>query len=251
MNCFHGSTLHNTFILVPQFPFMEGLRNYFNRKDDTVEFKDVVEIPASQSSCSTTGTLDSPSERRIDEIQASMNSVYLLAHAYEKAAQSPRHQLDRSAYSRSLVHVLDVLYSQNWKVFSGQRRMKENMFSLIHVQSNGSFNSLVNVGTWDSAWYINHLGLRWINHTVPKSFCGDQCTPGHIRVLKEDCKCCWSCSACHYNQIVRDDFTCIDCLRGYWPNEDFTKCEFQWWRTLFDCTLAVLAVVLVFSFMVL
>lgn len=251
MNCFHGSTLHDILILVPQFPFMEGFRKYFNNKDDAVEFNNVVEIPGGQSSCSNIGTLDSPSERRKEEIQASMNSVYLLAHAYEKAAQSHAQQLDRAAFSSGLGHVLDVLYSQNWKEFAGQRRMKENMFSLIHLQSNGSVNNPVNVGTWDSTWYINHLGLRWVNKTVPKSFCGDQCSPGHIRVLKDDCKCCWSCSACHYNQIVKDDFTCTDCLRGYWPNEDFTKCEFQWRRTLFDCTLAVLAVVLVFSFMVL
>ena len=251
MKCFYGSTLHDTLILVPQFPFMEGFRNYFNSKDDAVKFNDVVESPGSQSSCSNIGTLDSPSERRKEEIQASMNSVYLLAHAYEKAAQSLEHQLDRAAFSRSLGHVLDVLYSQNWKVFSGQRRMKENMFSLFHLQSNGSVKSLINVGTWNSAWYINQLGLRWINQTVPKSFCGGKCSPGHIRVLKVDCECCWSCSACHYNQIVKDDFTCTDCLRGYWPNEDFTKCEFQWRRTLFDCTLAVVAVVLVFSFMVL
>lgn len=251
MNCLHGNPAHDTLVLVPQFPFMEGFRNYFDDKGDIVGLNNIVEVPGGQSSCSIIGKVASPSKRRQEEIQASMNSVYLLAHAYEKASQAPAKQLDRAAFSRSLGHVLDELYSQNWKLFSGQRRMKENMFSLIHLQSNGSVKSLVNVGTWDSSWYINHLGIRWSNQTTPKSFCGVQCSPGHIRVLKDDCKCCWSCSACHYNQIVKDDFTCVDCLRGYWPNEDFTKCEFQWRRTLFDCTLAVVAVVFVFSFMVL
>lgn len=88
VNCFQGSTLHDTLILIPQFPFMEGFRNYFNDKDDAVEFNDVVESPGGQSSCLNIGTLDSPSERRKEEIQASMNSVYLLARAYEKVTQS-------------------------------------------------------------------------------------------------------------------------------------------------------------------
>lgn len=251
LNCLHVESVHNTLVLVSQFPFMEGFRNYFNNKDDIVQLNNIVETRGGKNSCVNIGKFDTPSERRKEEIQASMNSVYLLTHAYEKAAQTRAAHLDRAVLSRSLGQVLDVLYSQDWKLFSGQRRMKENMFSLIHLQSNGSVNSLVNIGTWDSSWYINHLRFKWSNQTAPKSFCGAQCPPGHIRALKDDCRCCWTCSACHYNQIVKDDFTCADCLRGYWPNEDYTKCEFQWRRTLFDCTLAVLAVVLVFSFMVL
>lgn len=249
MNCFQGSPEQDTFIIVPQFPFMEGFKNYFDDKGDVAGFNNIIEMPVDQSSCSNIGKFDSPSKRRKEEIQASMNSVYLFAHAYEKASRAV--QLDRVVFSRSLGHVLDALYSQNWKRFSGHQHMKENLFSLIHLQSNGSVNSLVNVGTWDSSWYINDLGIKWQNQTTPKSSCGTQCPPGHIRVLKNDTECCWSCSACHYNQIVKDDFTCVDCLRGYWPNEDFRKCEFQWRRTLFFCTLAVSAVVLVFSFMVL
>ena len=247
-NCLESNPVHDTFILVPQYPFMEGFMNYFEEED---AFSDILETPGFPSSCLNSVTFESQSKRTKEEIQGSMNSVYLLAHAYETASQVRSEHLDRSVFSRSLAHVHDVLYSQNWKLFAGQRRMKENMFSLIHVRSNGSANSLVNVGTWDSSWYVNHLGINWSSQTTPKSSCGVQCSPGYIRVLKDDCKCCWSCLACHYNQIVTDEYTCTDCLRGYWPNEDFTKCEFQWRRTLFDCTLAVVAVVLVFSLMVL
>lgn len=242
---------HDTFMLVPQFPFMEGFRNRFQHKGDVVALNNILDTPGLPGSCLNSAVNDSPSKQKKEEIQASMNSVYLLAHAYETASQTHAEQLDRAVFSRSLGHVHDMLYSRNWKLFSGQRRMKENMFSLIHVRFNGSVNSLVNVGTWDSSWYINHLGIKWSSQTPPRSFCGVQCSPGYIRVLKDDCKCCWSCLPCHYNQIVTDKYTCADCLRGYWPNEDFSKCEFQWRRTLFDCTLAVAAVVLVFSLMVL
>ena len=250
-NCLHGNPEHDTLILVPQFPFIEGFRNYFENKDDIGAFSKVFESPVVPENCLNSATFDSSPKRTKEEIQGSMNSVYLLARAYETASQTRAEQLDRAVFSRSLGHVHDVLYSQNWKLFSDQRRMKENLFSLIHVRSNGSASSVVNVGTWDSSWYINHLGINWSSKTIPRSFCGVQCLPGYIRALKDGCKCCWSCLPCHYNQIVTDDFTCADCLRGYWPNEDFTKCEFQWKRTLIDCTLAVVAVVLVFSFMVL
>ena len=212
-------------------------------------------MPVNQSSCSNIGMVESPSKRGKEKVQASMNSIYLFAHAYEKASRAiighTTTQLDRVVFSRSLGHVLDVFYSQNWKRFSGQQHMKENMFSLISVKSNGSVKSHVTVGTWNSSWYINELGITWRNQTAPKSSCGTQCPPGHIRVLKNNTECCWSCAICHYNQIVKDDYTCTDCLRGYWPNEDFKKCEFQWQRTLFFCTLAVSFVAVVFFFMVL
>lgn len=255
VHCFEGNSEDDTFVIVPHFPFMEGFKDYFENKGDTIEFNSIIEMPVDQSSCSNIGTADSPSKRRKEEIQASMNSIYLLAHAYEKASHAiigrTTMQLDRVVFSRSLGHVLDVFYSQNWKRFSGQQHMKENIFSLISVKSNGSVKNYVTVGTWDSSWYINGFRIKWRNQTVPKSSCGNQCPPGHIRVLKNDNECCWSCATCHYNQIVKDDYTCVDCLRGYWPNEDFKKCEFQWQRTLFFCTLAVSFVTLVFLFMVL
>lgn len=255
VHCFEGNSEDDTFVIVPHFPFMEGFKDYFENKGDTIEFNSIIQMPVDQSSCSNIGTAHSPSKRRKEEIQASMNSIYLLAHAYEKASHAiigrTTMQLDRVVFSRSLGHVLDVFYSQNWKRFSGQQHMKENIFSLISVKSNGSVKNHVTVGTWDSSWYINGFRIKWRNQTVPKSSCGNQCPPGHIRVLKNDNECCWSCATCHYNQIVKDDYTCVDCLRGYWPNEDFKKCEFQWQRTLFFCTLAVSFVALVFLFMVL
>lgn len=248
----HVNPEHDALMLVPQFPFMEGFRNHFKGKDPSRVLNSILYTTGLPTSYLNSAMIDSLSKQTKEEIQGSMNSVYLLAHAYETASRrTDVEQLDRATFSRSLGHVHDVFYSQNWKLYSGQRRMKENMFSLIHVRLNGLMNRPVNVGTWDSSWYINHLGINWSSRAIPKSSCGEQCSPGYIRVVKDDCKCCWSCIPCHYNQIVTDEYTCTDCLRGYWPNIDYTKCEFQWHRTLFHCTLAVVAVVFVFSFMVL
>lgn len=238
-------------MLLPQFPFLEGFRNYFKDDNTHIALRNILDSRSvSPKTCLNAVMMESP-KRTKEEIQASMNSVYLLAHAYETATQTVAGRLDRAVFARSLGYVHQVLYSENSKLFSDQRSMKQNMFSLIHVRLNGSTKSLFNVGTWDNSWYINDIGIKWRSHESPRSFCGVQCSPGHVRVVKGNCKCCWSCLACHYNQIVTDEYTCADCLRGYWPNEDFSKCEFQWRRTLIDCTLAIVAVVFVFSFMVL
>lgn len=247
--CFPGNAQHDILMLIPQFPFLEGFRYYYENDNTSFGLNGIYALPRS---CSRSIMARDPlSERRKEEIQASMNSVHLLAYAYEIASQTSVGHLDRALFARSLGYVHNVLYTDEWKIFSNQRRMKQNMFSLIQARMNNSKNSLVNVGTWDSAWYINDHGIKWESVVSPRSSCGVQCTPGYIRVVKGDSKCCWSCIACHYNQIVTDEYTCADCLRGYWPNKDFTKCEFQWGRALFDCTLAIVAVVFVFSFMVL
>ena len=251
INCFSENSEIDELFLQPQFPFIEGFRDYFENKDSLVKFKEVLESPIAPSSCLNSAKFESTVKHTKEEIQSSMNSVYLLAHAYETAFQTYREHFDRVFFARSLGYVHGTLYSQNWKLFSGQRRMKENMFSLIQIRHSSSSKRVFNIGTWDSSWYINKLGINWSSHSTPRSSCGVQCSPGFIRVLKNGSKCCWSCLRCHYNQIVTDEYTCADCLRGYWPNEDFTKCEFQWKRTFLGCTLAVAAVVLVFSFMVL
>lgn len=202
-------------------------------KDSLVKFKEVLESPIASSSCLNSAKFESTDKHTKEEIQSSMNSVYLLAHAYETAFQTHREHFDRVFFSRSLGYVHGTLYSQNWKLFSGQRSMKENMFSLIQIRHSSSSKRVINIGTWDSSWYINKLGINWSSHSTPRSSCGVQCSPGFIRVLKNGSKCCWSCLRCHYNQIVTDEYTCADCLRGYWPNEDFTRCKFQWKRTFF------------------
>ena len=247
--CFPRNPQHDVLMLTARFPFLEGFGYYCENFNASFGLNG---ISASPRSClRSIMARDLLSQRTKEKIQASMNSVHLLAHAYETASQTGAGQLDRAVFARSLGNVHHVLYSDEWKVFSNQRRMKRNMFSLIQARMNNSKSSLVNVGTWDSVWYINDHGIKWESDERPRSSCGVPCPPGYIRVVKGDCKCCWSCLACHYNQIVTDEYTCTDCLRGYWPNKDFTKCEFQWRRALFDCTLAIVAVVFVFSFMVL
>ena len=63
---------------------------------------------------------------------------------------------------------------------------------------------------------------------IPESVCSRPCPPGHAKNIQSDSvKCCWVCVPCQRNQFLQDDFTCIDCPLGWWPNSDLTSGCFQ------------------------
>ena len=269
ISCFTKDTVENTLILIAEYPFLDEFRQFYSKnaaegekwlreepnksasKERPEEQKHRLRQVFCKSGCFERAKFDHSLQQTNQDIQAAMNSVFLLAHAYRATLQGNSQETTGAVYSDNLREVLRVLHSQNWKRFSGQGQMKENMFSLLRLQSNSSRNILFKIGTWDSSWYINHQRINWNKGSPPQSSCGLECPSGHIRVFKRGRRCCWTCFSCHPKQIVQDNFTCADCMRGYWPSEDFKRCEFQWKRTLFDCTLAVIAVVIVFTFMVL
>lgn len=193
------------------------------------------------------------------EAQAIVNSVYMLFHAFRRLvdiscqgmspATNCRDQLRGALLHQELTNSLDLMFTHRVEAPRRQPRMTENTFSLINVQQ----LSLVAVGTWEGSWDINDGALRWGHHftRAPASTCGGACGPGHIRVPKDGSSCCWTCASCSYKQVVKDNYTCADCARGYWPSRDYRKCEFQWKRTLLDCFVAWVAMVLVFSLLVL
>lgn len=41
-------------------------------------------------------------------------------------------------------------------------------------------------------------------------------------IQSKSVKCCWVCVACKENQFLEDEFTCMDCALGWWPNENLT-----------------------------
>lgn len=45
-------------------------------------------------------------------------------------------------------------------------------------------------------------------------------------IQSKSVKCCWVCVACKENQFLEDEFTCMDCALGWWPNENLTGMYF-------------------------
>ncbi|EDO38729.1 predicted protein [Nematostella vectensis] len=131
--------------------------------------------------------------------------------------------------------------------------LKQNLFSLVKIQGNITRPKNVRVvGTWDKSWFINKKALTLEGRSeIPESSCSPVCPVGYIRDTKHAGKCCWSCSPCHYNQYVLDNYTCADCTRGYWPSPDYRKCEFKLGVTFTSCTIGLLSVATVLSLLVL
>jgi hypothetical protein len=63
---------------------------------------------------------------------------------------------------------------------------------------------------------------------TPESVCSRPCPRGQAKNIQSDSvKCCWVCVPCQKNQFLKDDFTCVDCPLGWWPNSDLTSGCFQ------------------------
>lgn len=275
-----GDFLEGSLALMPQYPVVEGLQDRFSwftkraKSYSSLSSATYFKTPCAEAwnqMPSNSGLCELPRRHGNDllpwqqqeEIQAIVNGLFMFVHAFKRLVdiscqEMPimnqcQGKLRGSSIFEELKKGVSEMYRQTFKAFSLQPRMKENTFSLVNVQKSQSGYWLVPVGTWERAWFIDRQGLRWNNgsdHT-PVSFCGVPCEPGYIRVSKKGRKCCWSCLPCSYKQYVKDNYTCADCLRGYWPSVDFRECEFQWRRTLFACIGSMIAMVLVFSCMVL
>lgn len=72
-----------------------------------------------------------------------------------------------------------------------------------------------------------HVGLRVIRgnrNGVNKysSYRNFFCPNLRQSIHSETMKCCWNCVECKENQVVLDEYTCMDCEKGWWPNENLT-----------------------------
>ncbi|KAJ8047651.1 Metabotropic glutamate receptor 3 [Holothuria leucospilota] len=57
----------------------------------------------------------------------------------------------------------------------------------------------------------------------PQSKCSLPCEKGEYKDIQEE-QCCWVCLKCEPWAYLEDEFTCVECPIGFWPNEDLTAC---------------------------
>uniref|UniRef100_A0A8B9T0C8 Glutamate metabotropic receptor 2 n=1 Tax=Anas platyrhynchos TaxID=8839 RepID=A0A8B9T0C8_ANAPL len=63
----------------------------------------------------------------------------------------------------------------------------------------------------------------------------DPCKKNEIKSMQPGDICCWICIPCQPYEYLLDEFTCMDCGLGYWPNETLNGCyelpqEYIRWR---------------------
>lgn len=73
---------------------------------------------------------------------------------------------------------------------------------------------------------ISELRFKHNSPVRPQSFCSEPCGIGQAKLQLEGDTCCWLCTNCSEYQISNayDEFNCVDCPRGWVPNDNKTEC---------------------------
>lgn len=249
-----------------EFKFLNELRRYSNPdcgkkmqpknqslselcKIDQEGFKALEEVNQVLDSRKSALALSKIAQDRTKDIQGVLNGFFTIgkalvrhmeAHCWDKTKDECMELISGKDIANELVNLTRKQFLENTSL--QKPLLKENIFSLISIHGNTSTPR--EVGTWENTWFINNAGIRWPGKQsyIPVSTCSPQCPAGFVQVSEEGRKCCWSCQSCNYNQYITDNYTCTDCLRGYWPSIDFRTCEFKIHITVMSCAMAISSV---------
>lgn len=107
-----------------------------------------------------------------------------------------------------------------------------NIFNYHHRDGRYRYQK---VGYWAEGLILNTSLIPWAETAVPVSQCSDPCKKNEIKSMQPGDICCWICIPCQPYEYLLDEFTCMDCGLGYWPNETLNGCyelpqEYIRWR---------------------
>uniref|UniRef100_A0A8C0IUF4 Metabotropic glutamate receptor 2 n=1 Tax=Chelonoidis abingdonii TaxID=106734 RepID=A0A8C0IUF4_CHEAB len=80
------------------------------------------------------------------------------------------------------------------------------------------------VGYWAEGLTLNTTLIPWAKTSVPVSQCSDPCKKNEMKSMQPGDMCCWICITCQPYEYLLDEFTCMDCGLGYWPNDTLNGC---------------------------
>ncbi|XP_030426596.1 metabotropic glutamate receptor 2 isoform X1 [Gopherus evgoodei] len=80
------------------------------------------------------------------------------------------------------------------------------------------------VGYWAEGLTLNTTLIPWAKTSVPVSQCSDPCKKNEMKSMQPGDMCCWICIPCQPYEYLLDEFTCMDCGLGYWPNDTLNGC---------------------------
>ncbi|XP_041721358.2 metabotropic glutamate receptor 1 isoform X1 [Coregonus clupeaformis] len=100
-------------------------------------------------------------------------------------------------------------------------------YDIMNLQSvgDGSYD-YQQVGSWHEGILNIDDWKLWMNNSdMVRSVCSEPCSRGQIKVIRKgEVSCCWICTTCKDNEIVRDEFTCQACDLGWWPDDELEGC---------------------------
>ncbi|KAK6297562.1 hypothetical protein J4Q44_G00321450 [Coregonus suidteri] len=129
--------------------------------------------------------------------------------------------------------LLDYLLKTTFRGVSGEDvYFDENgdtpgRYDIMNLQSvgDGSYD-YQQVGSWHEGILNIDDWKLWMNNSdMVRSVCSEPCSRGQIKVIRKgEVSCCWICTTCKDNEIVRDEFTCQACDLGWWPDDELEGC---------------------------
>ncbi|XP_075430332.1 metabotropic glutamate receptor 2 isoform X2 [Ascaphus truei] len=96
-----------------------------------------------------------------------------------------------------------------------------NIFNFQHTDGRYRYQK---VGYWIEELTLNTSLIPWARSAVPVSQCSDPCRKNEVKSMQPGDVCCWICIPCQPHQFLLDQFTCMDCSLGYWPNQELSDC---------------------------
>ncbi|XP_055728101.1 metabotropic glutamate receptor 1-like isoform X1 [Salvelinus fontinalis] len=100
-------------------------------------------------------------------------------------------------------------------------------YDIMNLQSvgDGSYD-YQQVGSWHEGILNIDDWKLWMNNSdMVRSVCSEPCSRGQIKVIRKgEVSCCWICTTCKDNEILRDEFTCQACDLGWWPDDELEGC---------------------------
>ncbi|XP_038078721.1 metabotropic glutamate receptor 1-like [Patiria miniata] len=167
-----------------------------------------------------------------------INAIYTMAHGLHDMHQAlcppdtvglcpEMKPVDGTVFLRHLFNVSFRGVSGNEIEFdkNGDPSGRYDIFN-FQLLPNGKYK-YVPIGDWSAGVLeMNDTAMMWNNasSTPATSFCSEPCPKAHIKDIRDNVHCCWACVPCKTNQIMVDEFTCKECAKGQWPNENLSDC---------------------------
>nr|XP_032832666.1 metabotropic glutamate receptor 5-like [Petromyzon marinus] len=165
-----------------------------------------------------------------------VNAIYAMAHGLHKMQQAlcPG-QRSMCAAMRPINGSTLLTFLMRTRFFgvTGEEiQFDENgdtpgRYDIMNLQETSQDSySYEKVGSWENGELRMEDRIMWPNRSIGvKSVCSEACGRGQIRVIRKgELSCCWVCTPCKDNEIVQDDFTCLACRQGSWPDHDLKGC---------------------------
>ncbi|XP_023855687.1 metabotropic glutamate receptor 1-like isoform X1 [Salvelinus sp. IW2-2015] len=165
-----------------------------------------------------------------------INAIYAMAHGLhdmhsELCPGQPGlcEAMDPIDGSKLLDYLLKITFRgvSGEDVYFDENGDTPGRYDIMNLQSvgDGSYD-YQQVGSWHEGILNIDDWKLWMNNSdMVRSVCSEPCSRGQIKVIRKgEVSCCWICTTCKDNEIVRDEFTCQACDLGWWPDDELEGC---------------------------